>query len=239
MTLPENLNLYVSAALFVIGAYVAALYVGMIVWVYRDIHSRSRDVLAQILSVLLVALFTIPGLMVYLLLRPHGSLAEEYQRSLTEEVILQDLEERRVCPSCQLRVEPDFVVCPNCHGQLRLRCVGCGRLLNPAWDVCPYCGLFKDQPDDGEHEPDLGPTDDLIEDADAQITLPEPAHEALPETMPVDEPHATEEPESEQSLALSGPPADAPLEALTEPWRIGQVDDEENDAGVEENGSPQ
>ena len=145
MTLPPDLNVYVSAALFVLGAYVFALYSGLVVWAVRDIRSRSRDVLAQIMVAVLVALFTVPGLLVYLLLRPHSTLAEEYERSLTEEAILQDLEERRICPGCQRHVEPDYIVCPYCHEQLRLRCVGCGRLLSPTWDVCPYCGLFRDQ----------------------------------------------------------------------------------------------
>lgn len=147
MTIPPDLNVYISAALFILGAYIFALYVGMIVWTFRDIHSRSRDVLAQIMATLLVALFTLPGLLIYMLLRPHHTLAEEYERSLTEEAILHELDEQRVCLSCHRRVEPDFIVCPYCHEQLRLRCVGCGRLLNPDWDVCPYCGLFRDQGD--------------------------------------------------------------------------------------------
>ena len=145
MTLPANLNVYISAALFVVGAYAAALYVGLIVWAFRDIHARSRDMLAHILAILLVAVFTLPGLLIYLLLRPHETLAEEYERELAEESLLQDLEERRVCPGCQHRVDADYIVCPHCHHQLRLRCVGCGRLLNTNWDVCPYCGLFSEQ----------------------------------------------------------------------------------------------
>ena len=150
MTVPANLNVYVSALLFVLGAYLLALYVGLIVWTFRDIRARSRDVLAYITAPLLVALFTLPGLLIYFLLRPHTTLAEDYERSLAEEAILQDLDEDRVCPSCRRRAESDFVICPSCHQQLRLRCVGCGRLLNPEWDVCPYCGLFREQ--DGQQQ---------------------------------------------------------------------------------------
>lgn len=152
MTIPPDLNVYISAALFVIGAYGFALYIGMIVWTFRDMHSRSRDVLAQIMSTLLVAAFTLPGLLVYLLLRPHHTLAEEYERSLTEEAILHELDEQRVCVNCHRRAEADFIVCPYCHSQLRLRCVGCGRLLNPDWDVCPYCGLYRDQGEAAQEE---------------------------------------------------------------------------------------
>ena len=152
MTLPANLDVYISAVLFVLGAYIVALYLGLIVWTFRDIRARSRDVLAHILAPILVALFTLPGLLIYMLLRPHEVLSEKYERGLTEEAILQSLEEKRICPGCQRRVEADFIVCPYCHQQLHLRCVGCGRLLDPTWDVCPYCGLYREQQADDEQE---------------------------------------------------------------------------------------
>jgi len=174
MTIPADLNVYISGAAFVLGAYFFALYIGMIVWCVRDVRARSRDVLVQIMVAVLVALFTIPGLIVYLLLRPHTTLAEEYERSLTEEALLQDLDPERVCPVCSYPADPDFVVCPSCHTQLRLRCVGCGRLLSPDWDVCPYCGLYREQSDeDGDEksgeltlvtEEDLDGVADLVPD---------------------------------------------------------------------------
>jgi len=202
MTLPANLNVYVSVALFVVGAYVAALYVGLIVWTFRDIHARSKDMLAQILATLLVALFTLPGLVVYLLLRPQTTLAEAYDRNLTEEAILQDLEERRVCPNCQHRVDPDYIVCPYCHHQLRLRCVGCGRLLQPNWSVCPYCGLFRDQ---GGEEPAL----ELEPEPEAEPE-PQPAFEPEDATVSEEQPLAPPEPlwgdtEAEESTVEMAP----------------------------------
>ncbi len=145
MKLPENLNAYLSAALFVVGAYLVAVYLGLIVWTFRDIRARSRDLLAQIMATLLVAVFNLPGLLVYMLMRPKTTLAEEYERSMMEEAVLQDLDKRHTCPECQRQVESDFIVCPHCHHQLRLRCTGCGRLLSPSWDVCPYCGRFRNQ----------------------------------------------------------------------------------------------
>jgi RNA polymerase subunit RPABC4/transcription elongation factor Spt4 len=178
MTLPPNFNVYVSAAMFVLGAYFFALYLGLIVWTFRDIRSRTRDGLAQIMATLLVAVFTLPGLLVYLLLRPHTTLAEEYERSLTEEAILQDLEERRLCPECQHHVQPDFVVCPHCHHQLRLKCVGCGRLLNQNWDVCPYCGLFRE----GERTESL-PLPERVHARPATRRGPQPQAEPEPATL--------------------------------------------------------
>lgn len=205
MTLPANLGAYLSAALFVLGAYVAALYLGMIVWTYRDIHSRTRDVLAQILAVLLVAVFTLPGLLVYYLLRPQETLAEEYERSLVEESVLQELGQRHTCPNCQRRVEDDFIVCPYCHEQLRLRCTGCGQLLQPEWDVCPFCGLMRTRQDAEESEPDAVelPTE---EQSIAEAQEPEALAENLvtqmesPGNEPTDLFDATQEQEAEADL---------------------------------------
>jgi len=143
MTLPAQLDMYISAALFVLGAYLLALYAGLVVWTFRDIHSRTRDILGQIMATLLVAIFTLPGLLVYWLLRPRETLAERYERDLTEEAILQDLEQQRVCPQCRRRIEPDFVLCPTCRHQLRAECKSCGRLLQPSWETCPYCGTER------------------------------------------------------------------------------------------------
>jgi RNA polymerase subunit RPABC4/transcription elongation factor Spt4 len=111
----------------------------LIVWTYRDIEARSNSVFTQIFSTLLVVLFFIPGVLLYLLLRPKETVDEAFQRSLEEEYLLQDLEELNHCPSCHRTVEDAFVICPSCQGQLREPCSGCGRLVDLKWPVCPYC----------------------------------------------------------------------------------------------------
>jgi RNA polymerase subunit RPABC4/transcription elongation factor Spt4 len=188
MTLPANLDMYISAAMFVIGGYLIALYLGMIVWTFRDIHSRTRDVLAQIMAALLVAVFTLPGLLIYFLLRPQETLSQRYERDLAEEALLHDLDEKHVCPNCQHQVESDFVICPYCFQQLRLRCIGCGRLLEPDWDVCPYCGLYKDTSDDDEGQADLQDlaADDGTESGDAQIQQDDDADDAFADGVQTD-----------------------------------------------------
>ncbi len=201
MPIPSDLNVYISALMFVVGAYLIALYVGLIVWTFRDIRSRSRDLLAQILAAFLVALFTVPGLLIYLLLRPQETLAEAYERELTEEAIVQELETRRVCPNCKHSVEADFIVCPHCHQQLRLRCVGCGRLLDLEWDICPYCGLFLDQEEREEElvpdEEELAPRKASIEDpatlSEAHISAAETGEGDVAADYPADEEHSQDE----------------------------------------------
>ena len=135
--------LYVASLVF--GAVFAAFWVALIVWTIRDIRARSRDVLAQLLAVLLVALFPLIGLALYLLMRPKDTLAEAYDRALEEEALLQSLEERATCPKCHNRVEKEFLLCPVCYTALKKPCVECGKLLALEWEVCPYCGHMAEQ----------------------------------------------------------------------------------------------
>jgi RNA polymerase subunit RPABC4/transcription elongation factor Spt4 len=129
----------VLAILALLGAMFAAFWLTLIIWTFRDMRSRSRDIFAQILAALLVAILFVPGVVVYLLLRPKETLAEAYERSLEEEALLQGIEETLVCPGCGSRVQTDFVVCPSCHTKLKKPCQNCGRALNLSWSVCPYC----------------------------------------------------------------------------------------------------
>jgi len=122
-----------------LGAMSAAFWLALIIWTFRDMRSRSRDIFAQILAALLVAVLFVPGWVIYWMLRPKETLAEAYERSLEEEALLQGIEEALVCPGCGTRVQGEFVVCPNCHTKLKKPCQNCGRALNLRWGVCPYC----------------------------------------------------------------------------------------------------
>jgi RNA polymerase subunit RPABC4/transcription elongation factor Spt4 len=121
------------------GAYLVALWFVLVVWTFRDIETRSKNVLTQVFSTLLVVLFYVPGVLLYLILRPKETLDAAFQRSLEEEYLLQDLEELPVCKNCQHYVEDDFMICPHCQTHLRDACVACTRLVDLRWNVCPYC----------------------------------------------------------------------------------------------------
>lgn len=138
--IPENILSLFRLIAFSAGAYIFVFWVGLLVWTFQDIRRRSRDILAQILAVLLVALFNLPGLLIYYVMRPQDLLADSYERSLEEEALLQSIEERLLCPGCRQRVQPDYILCPSCHSKLKKRCPHCDRLLHLKWDACPYCG---------------------------------------------------------------------------------------------------
>lgn len=144
--------LIARAAQFLIalgGAYILALWFALIVWTFQDIQRRSRSVIAQIFSTLVVVLFFVFGILIYLLLRPRDTLDESFQRSLEEEYLLQDLEELPLCPNCQRYVEDEFVFCPHCRIELRQACASCDQLIDLRWEICPYCGL-EQYPDEAE-----------------------------------------------------------------------------------------
>ncbi len=50
------------------------------------------------------------------------------------------------CPKCHNPINENFILCPICKFKLKRPCVNenCKKMLDAAWDVCPYCGT--DQP---------------------------------------------------------------------------------------------
>ncbi len=134
-----NLNGILQIATGFLTAFAVSLYLSIVIWTFRDIRSRTRDVFAQLLATILVVVFNLPGLLLYLILRPKETLNQAYERALEEEALLRDVEERLTCSSCRAPVERDFMICPECQTRLRRKCSKCGRLLDLRWTVCPYC----------------------------------------------------------------------------------------------------
>jgi RNA polymerase subunit RPABC4/transcription elongation factor Spt4 len=121
------------------GAVVTAIWLGLILWTWRDMRLRSRDPLAQIAASLMVAVLGIFGIIIYVMLRPPETLTEAYERSLEEEALLQNIEEKPVCPGCGRPSKDGWQVCPYCHTKLKKACPQCGELLELPWNLCPYC----------------------------------------------------------------------------------------------------
>jgi RNA polymerase subunit RPABC4/transcription elongation factor Spt4 len=144
MQFPTELLNQIAIALEVavacLTALVVAFWIGLVIWTFRDIRARTRDVFAWLLACLLVLVTGPIGLLLYLLLRPRETLAQSYDRQLEEEALLRDITDRRACPSCQAVTESDWLICPHCRTELRRACEGCGRPLDLSWKACPYCG---------------------------------------------------------------------------------------------------
>jgi RNA polymerase subunit RPABC4/transcription elongation factor Spt4 len=121
------------------GAFLAALWVSLVIWTWRDIRSRSPDRLVQILAAVVVAVLNLPGLIIYWILRPPMTLDEQYQATLEEEALLAEVEGHSRCPGCSAVIEPEWQVCAHCHTRLRKQCAHCGELLELSWQICPFC----------------------------------------------------------------------------------------------------
>jgi len=154
--MPPNLQLNALGNLFLylttfLGAFLAALWLSLIFWAYRDVRQRTDDRLSHILAAVVVSVLGPPGLVIYLILRPPKTQDEVYQHTLEEEALLSEIEQRQLCPGCGAETRVDWQVCPQCHTRLRKPCANCGHLLELTWQLCPACaspvaGGRSDQP---------------------------------------------------------------------------------------------
>ncbi len=122
------------------AAFIAALWLSLVLWTYRDIRSRARDPLVRILAVLVAAVLFLPGVVIYLILRPAHTLEQEYQQNLEEEALLRSIEDSALCPGCSRHIREGWIVCPHCQTKLRKKCRQCGKLMELPWNLCPFCG---------------------------------------------------------------------------------------------------
>jgi RNA polymerase subunit RPABC4/transcription elongation factor Spt4 len=146
------------------GAFLAALWLSLIIWTYRDVRSRAKDPLSRILAVLVVGVLFLPGIVIYWILRPAQTLEEEYQYMLEEEALLQSIEERPSCPGCGRHIDEKWMICPNCHTKLKKICRNCKQRMHLPWSLCPFCGT----PEKGKFREDLS-----VEDALQSYAFPE------------------------------------------------------------------
>jgi hypothetical protein len=135
----------VLVAIIGLVAYLLVLWVAALVWAYRDVVARTSDSFTQTIALVLVVVFNIPGLLVYLVLRPKDTLMDAYDRQLEAEALLHEIQEQATCPRCRRKVEADFVACPYCRNALGMPCESCGRPLTSSWVLCPYCRAERPQ----------------------------------------------------------------------------------------------
>ncbi len=129
--------------LIVFLAYVVVMWIAAVVWTYRDISARTSDRQTQLLATAMVAVFSLPGLMLYFAIRPPEQMVEIYNRQLEAEALLREIEREQRCPSCRRGIESAFLACPYCRTRLQDACPSCARNLRSSWVVCPYCAAER------------------------------------------------------------------------------------------------
>jgi len=131
--------------------YFFVVWIGLILWVAKDIGSRSESRLFQAFCVLLMILLTPIWVFLYLLIRPRKSLYEKYYGEIEENLwILHEIVEERLwedidqvkeltCPRCEEIIHDDFTLCPHCELELKHPCQHCKKEIRNSWTTCPYC----------------------------------------------------------------------------------------------------
>lgn len=152
-------------------SYALVLWLSAIVWVYRDVRNRTTDATSQLIAVLLVAVFNLPGLIVYLVIRPQATMADAYERSLETEAVLHELQlTANSCQNCRRPIDDDFNVCPHCRTILREGCRSCGRAVRTSWVTCPYCATDRPAARQQQPQPRVVDTAPLTPPARAAAT---------------------------------------------------------------------
>ena len=116
------------------------LWVALIFWTYADAKRRIEDPML-VGCATLASLFPFVGTIVYAIVRPPEFLEDVRLRELemhAAEARLQQLD-HQLCPHCEYEVRGDYLRCPSCMRQLKEPCTSCGKALDPAWRLCPFC----------------------------------------------------------------------------------------------------
>ncbi len=134
----------VQLALLAIGAYLVVLWVATAYWAFRDMQQRSDNVILPYLVatgiILMTPVFFIFGVWIYKIIRPHEKIGEIWERNLAEEALLAEVESIHHCPTCERRVNDEWIICPSCRTRLNRVCPNCSRLVGLDWSLCAWCG---------------------------------------------------------------------------------------------------
>jgi hypothetical protein len=109
-------------------------------WVWADSGERTTKTGARILYVLIVLVLNIPGLIIYLIVRPSETIEQIYWGDLERRYLKFETSDLGDCPSCCSQLYPGYVHCPNCGFELKKKCPSCDMLVNRDCKYCVYCG---------------------------------------------------------------------------------------------------
>ena len=120
--------------------FLVVIWLALVYWTYADARRRIADPML-IGCATAASLFPFIGTIVYMIVRPPEYLDDVRERDLEMQSVEARLAEvgYQLCPHCDYEVEKDFLRCPSCMRKLKDPCANCGKPLDPAWKICPYC----------------------------------------------------------------------------------------------------
>jgi hypothetical protein len=124
--------------------YLVILWIASAYWAFRDMQQRSDNAILPYLVAAGIILFTpflfVFAVFVYKIVRPHEKIGEVWERNLAEEALLNEVESIPHCPTCERRVDAEWIICPSCRTRLNRVCPNCSRLVGLDWSLCAWCG---------------------------------------------------------------------------------------------------
>ena len=134
----------VQFGLRMIGVYLVILWLATAYWAFRDMQQRSDNAILPYLAAAGIILFTpvffIFAVWIYKIIRPHEKIGEVWERNLAEEALLAEVEAIHHCPTCERRIDDEWIICPTCRTRLNRVCPNCSRLVGLDWSLCAWCG---------------------------------------------------------------------------------------------------
>ncbi len=125
-----------------LGAALVIFWVVVLYWVWLDSGDRTSSKPARVGYVLLSLLLFIPGLIIYLLIRPPQTIEEIYWADLERRYLKYETSELGDCPKCGTQLFPGFTYCPTCRLELKIKCPNCGVEMDKHYKYCPSCGFM-------------------------------------------------------------------------------------------------
>jgi RNA polymerase subunit RPABC4/transcription elongation factor Spt4 len=127
-----------------IGIYLVILWLATAYWAFRDMQQRSDNAILPYIAAAGIILFTpiffIFAVWVYKIIRPHEKIGEVWERNLAEEALLAEVDSIHHCPTCERRIDDEWIICPSCRTRLKRVCPNCSRLVGMDWSLCAWCG---------------------------------------------------------------------------------------------------
>ena len=127
-----------------LGVYLVILWLATAYWAFRDMQQRSDNPILPYLAsagiILFTPIFFVLGVWVYKIVRPHEKIGEVWERNLAEEALLAEVEAIKHCPTCERRIDDEWIICPTCRTRLNRVCPNCSRLVGLDWSLCAWCG---------------------------------------------------------------------------------------------------
>lgn len=119
--------------------YILVLWIAVIIWVTKDIVSRTNNLILQVIFIVLVTVLGFFGLIIYLILRPNKTLIQKYNEELEQKIFTETFSEIYNCVGCGAKIDKEFNFCPYCATECRGICSTCGQTVILSWKTCPYC----------------------------------------------------------------------------------------------------